>query len=170
MLYRPSAFVSIFWIKKRWNISFWIAEKCRQILSFLARIATKDVKHNVWSCLLEMWNNHLKHDEFLLIILGRRWVVLTPNCLWRRWWGYLLSALFIDFPASQRFHVLSLCSYHSHKPNRVPFHFFCRFPPGPAASLRSDCFFDFAVSVARMTLRRSAFRGFQIEFKRSKEM
>ena len=41
--------------------------------------------------------------------------------------------------------------------------------PGPAASLRFDCFFAGALFVARMTLRsRSAFRGFQIGFKRCK--
>ena len=49
-------------------------------------------------------------------------------------------------------------------------HFFHLFPPGPAASLRSDCFFAGALFFARMTLRRSAFRGFQIGFRRYKSM
>ena len=37
-----------------------------------------------------------------------------------------------------------------------------QFPPGLAESLRSDCFFAGAMFFARMTLPRSAFRGFQI--------
>ena len=47
-------------------------------------------------------------------------------------------------------------------------HFFHLFPQGLAESLRSDCFFAGAFFFARMTLPRSAFRGFQIGFKTCK--
>ena len=42
------------------------------------------------------------------LFVGRRWV---------------LSALFFDFLASQRGHLLRLCTSHSHKQSRVPFAF-----------------------------------------------
>ena len=45
--------------------------------------------------------------------------------------------------------------------------FFHLIPPVPAASLRSVSFSAGALFVARMTLRRSAFRGFQIRWFRN---
>ena len=61
----------------------------------------------------------------------------------------------------------SLCSSHSHKSIRVPFALFMIrhfFPPGPAASLRSDCFSAGALFFARLMLRRSTSQGFKIGF------
>ena len=91
--------------------------------------------------------------------------------------GAHLSAFFIDFAASQGFYLLNLRSSRSHTPGIVPriagFHFWIC-----AALTRTDsagCRLHFFPLLppglaARMMLRRSGFRSFQIGFKRCKRV
>ena len=105
-------------------------------------------------------------------------VLLTPNCIWGRRWGSPLSALFIDFAASQGFYLLNLRSSRSHTPGTVPriagFHFLnlCSSHSHPASE---GCQLHFFLLhppglAVRMMLHRSGSRGFQIGFKRCKSV